>query len=166
MSNKTFRPAVRGLVIDDDNCVLLVKLVFPHGAWWVLPGGGIDSGEDHVNALLRELREETGLEDPTIGACVWNRVHEFSMTDTSGVQWDGQSESVYLVRTSRFTPSPFFNAAELEKENLFEHKWWTVSELLSYDGPDHLSPPDLASYVHVIINDGVPSLPFNIFHSS
>lgn len=166
MSSKALRPAVRGLVIDDDNSILLVKLVFPHGAWWVLPGGGIDAGEDHHNALLRELREETGLEDPLIGTCVWNRVHEFSMVDTNGVQWQGQSESVYLVRTKRFTPAPSFSIEQLESENLFEHKWWTVSELLAYDGPDHLSPPDLASYVHVIVNNGAPSVPFEIFHTS
>lgn len=166
MTNPVFRPAVRGLVLDGDNCVLLVKLVFPHGAWWVLPGGGIDAGESHIDALHRELREETGLRNPTIGACVWNRVHQFSMTDTAGVEWNGQSESVYLVQTERFTPTPSFSTEELERENLFEHKWWTLSELLAYDGPDNLSPPDLASYLHVIIRDGVPAVPFEIFHSS
>lgn len=166
MSSKRFRPAVRGLVLDDNNSVLLVKLVFPQGAWWVLPGGGIDEGEHYLDALHRELHEETGLVEPTIGPCVWNRVHQFNMTDTSGVQWDGQSESVYLVRTERFTPSPLFSTSQLESENLFEHKWWTLSELLAYDGPDNLSPPDLASYVHVIIRDGAPSVPFEIFHTS
>lgn len=166
MTAKNFRPAVRGLVLDNNDCVLLVKLVFPQGSWWVLPGGGIDDGEEHLDALHRELREETGLDAPTIGACVWHRVHQFNMVDTTGVQWDGQSESVYLVRTERFTPTPALSSQELENENLFEHKWWTLSELLAYDGPDNLSPPDLASYIHVIVRDGVPSVPFDIFHSS
>lgn len=166
MTAKKFRPAVRGLVLDNDNCVLLVKLVFPNGAWWVLPGGGIDQGEQHLDALYRELQEETGLINPSISGHVWNRVHQFDMTDTNGVRWDGQSESVYLVRTERFTPTPLFSSDELERENLFEHKWWTVPELLAYDGPDNLSPPDLASYIHVIIRDGVPMAPFDIFHSS
>ena len=56
MTMSTFRPAVRGLVLDSDNCVLLVKLVFPNGSWWVLPGGGIDAGESHVDALHRGLQ--------------------------------------------------------------------------------------------------------------
>jgi 8-oxo-dGTP pyrophosphatase MutT (NUDIX family) len=166
MTTPKLRPAVRGLVIDNDNCVLLVKLVFPNGSWWVLPGGGIDDGEDHLDALHRELLEETGLQSPTIGGCVWNRVHQFNMTDTDGVQWDGQTESVYLVQTERFIPAPSFSTEELERENLFEHKWWTLSELLTYDGPDNLSPPDLASYLHVIIRNGIPHTPFEIFHSS
>lgn len=29
--------------------------------WWQMPQGGIDEGEDHVTAALRELREETGM---------------------------------------------------------------------------------------------------------
>ena len=57
------RTAVRALVIDHDNHVLMVRLDFPNGSWWVLPGGGIEPGEDEISALHRELREEVGLVD-------------------------------------------------------------------------------------------------------
>ena len=162
MNRQLIRPAVRGLVIDHDDCVLMVKLVFPQGTWWVLPGGGIDEGEDHLDALHRELREETGLSDAVIGAAVWNRVHYFRMTDTEGRVWDGQEETVYLVRTERFEPAPHLSVDELRGENLHEHRWWSISDLLAYDGTDRFSPPDLASYLHVIVRDGVPSTPFSI----
>ena len=36
------------------------------GAWWQMPQGGIDAGEDPVVAALRELREETGIRSASI----------------------------------------------------------------------------------------------------
>ena len=44
--------------------VLLARIApgFADTGWWTLPGGGLDFGEQPVVCVLRELREETGLE--------------------------------------------------------------------------------------------------------
>ena len=160
------RPAVRGLVIDEDNHVLMVRLVFDNGAFWVLPGGGIDLGEDHITALHRELAEETGLVGASIGAPVWERTHFFTLVDSDGTEWAGQTETVYLVRTPRFEPAPHFSAEQLLAENLHEHKWWTIDEIASYVGSDHFAPPSIAEHLHHIVQHGVPTTPLVISQTS
>ncbi len=43
--------------------VLLCRHEKPGKEYWLLPGGGVNSGESLVDALRRELAEEVGIED-------------------------------------------------------------------------------------------------------
>ena len=49
------------VITDESGRVLLVRRNYSRHDW-VLPGGGVDAGESVVDAGVREVREETGLE--------------------------------------------------------------------------------------------------------
>lgn len=63
---------VGAVIRDDQGQLLLVKRGHEPGAGlWSLPGGRIEPGETDAEALIREMREETGLEvnpGPLLGA--------------------------------------------------------------------------------------------------
>ena len=69
MTNPTFGEKKEGVtyktrygvyaVIADSNKEKIILVQAPNGAWF-LPGGEIEEGEDHLEALQRELIEELG----------------------------------------------------------------------------------------------------------
>ena len=57
-------PRVRvSAVLRWSDRVLLCRHEKPGKEYWLLPGGGVNSGESLANALHRELREEVGIDD-------------------------------------------------------------------------------------------------------
>lgn len=134
----------RVLLFDRDNHVLLFLTKAPDTsgiARWLTPSGGVDPGESHAEAAIRELFEETGLEGIDLGTSVW--AHDFV------VEWDDADHDTghaefYTAVVDRFEPS---NAhwTEDEKIDVLEHKWWSLAELIATDDP--YEPAELVNLV-------------------
>ncbi|HEV8187330.1 MAG TPA: NUDIX domain-containing protein [Pyrinomonadaceae bacterium] len=57
-----FTVTAGAVIFNDQKQVLLLKHRFRAGSGWGLPGGFLERGEQPIEALRRELREEIGLE--------------------------------------------------------------------------------------------------------
>lgn len=153
------RRAVRALVVDPDDRVLLVRFEFPTVTVWATPGGGVEGDEDDEFALRRELDEELGLTDVEIGPHIWSRRHIIPFLDGS---WDGQDDRIYLVRVPAFVPRPRFGWEQLRAERVHELRWWTPWELMTAnDERTRFAPRRLSELVHALLADGPPAAPID-----
>jgi double-stranded uracil-DNA glycosylase len=148
------RPAVRALVLDRADRVLLVKFVDSVGqVWWATPGGGIAEGEAYEEALRRELHEELGLTDFELGPHIWKREPVFA--------WMGRilraPERIYLVRVDEHEPAP---AVDLLAEAVHEVRWWTLDELESTS--ETLVPLRLPRFLRELLEQGPPREPLDV----
>jgi 8-oxo-dGTP pyrophosphatase MutT (NUDIX family) len=129
----------RILLFDESGCVLLFLTIAPDTsgfARWVTPGGGVDPGETHAEAAIRELFEETGLRIADPGEPVWN--YDFV------VEWDDADHDTghaeyYVVHTSRFDPSSE-GWTDSERVDTLDSRWWRLDELETTPEPFEPAP--------------------------
>ena len=58
-NGKTFvRPSARAIIIKDNKIYMVHSLVYDY---YKFPGGGIESNESNIDAVIRETKEEAGL---------------------------------------------------------------------------------------------------------
>jgi 8-oxo-dGTP pyrophosphatase MutT (NUDIX family) len=60
-----YRTAVRGVIIHDKNLLMIYS---SNVGDYKFPGGGVNEGETHAQALCREIQEECGMEVKHIGS--------------------------------------------------------------------------------------------------
>ena len=163
MNSIQMRHAVRALILSETNEVLLLKMEHPtrSGELWLLPGGGVKSNEDPVDALQREVWEETGLalfDSPNL---IWRRTHRFERGFEDSVTAIDQHERIYLVKSQRFEPSAD-NNPDLSKVGVFhEFRWWSVATLNK--AIDELfAPRSLPRLVQRLVVEGPPSVPITL----
>ena len=123
------RLSAKGFVVDEQDRLLLLDCVDPARPdvrWWELPGGGVEPGEDEVDALVREVLEETGLQvgPDAVGPLVWTQ--ESTFLHRGQRRWARCHGRV--VRVSPGTPTALALTDE-ETDTILGQRWWTPAEL-------------------------------------
>jgi 8-oxo-dGTP pyrophosphatase MutT (NUDIX family) len=157
MSERFDRPSARVVVVDDDGCVFLWRIVDPvddKPPLWITPGGGIERGEPAAVAAARELREETGLVvDPAaLGGPVAVCRGEWSFRGIPLYSVD----SFFALRVPRFEPS-LDGLEMIERVIHVGWDWWHPERLDSAD--EHVLPAGLADLVRAIGRGDVAPTP-------
>jgi 8-oxo-dGTP diphosphatase len=149
------RLAARAIVLDEHDRVLLFRGELPDRApWWFTPGGAVEAGESHVQALVRELAEEIGLrlrvED--VGPPVWTRDHLFMWHSVL----ERHLEEFYLVRAPGHVVD---TSAHLEAESavIREHRWWSLAHIRRSE--EVFAPRRLGIELTRLLTDGPPPEP-------
>ncbi|HXM55526.1 MAG TPA: NUDIX domain-containing protein [Candidatus Dormibacteraeota bacterium] len=151
------RAAARVLLLDPAARVLLVRFEDRETdySWWATPGGGIQPDETPEGAARREVHEETGLRDFSLGPCVWIREFEFTWRDRRY----RQREHIFAARVPVFEPSlDGFEGYELAL--LPEHRWWTVDEIER--SRERFGPRRLGGLLRELLARGFPAEPIEI----
>ena len=124
------RLSSKAFVVDGAGRLLLLACTDPDRpgtSWWELPGGGVEPGESEVEALVREVREETGL--------------QVDLAAVGPLQWT--QESTFLFRSVRMharchgrvvrVASPDLPGVPVltggETGSILGQRWWSPAEL-------------------------------------
>lgn len=106
--------------------------------------------------MHRELDEELGLRNATIGPHIWNRLHVIPFIDG---RWDGQRERIHLVHAPSFDPRPRLSWEQLHAEYVFEVRWWRHEDIT--DGLPFV-PATLRTHLDVLRREGPPNQPLDV----
>ncbi len=133
------RDIVAGVIVSSDNKILMGKgrdgSVYKD--CWLIPGGGVDEGETKLQTLVREIKEEAGLDVSSYEA----ELVEDSATGESEKTLQDTGERV-MVRMNFFTyrikiPQLAEDIIVQAGDDLVELAWVPLKKLSEYK----ISPP-------------------------
>jgi 8-oxo-dGTP pyrophosphatase MutT (NUDIX family) len=138
------RETARVVLINESGEIFLLLTEFDPEvglpARWLTPGGGIDHQEPILDAAIRELREETGLEISPEALSV--KIGSFSGRWHWG---DGENFHTYVDHVFYLEVNHFelddTGWTDEERRDILHHRWWPLDELELSGEP--VSPPGL-----------------------
>lgn len=128
-------------MLDEAGRILLIKEGYDRERWG-FPGGALEPGETPEQAVVREVREETGVE-----VRVEDRVGSYSLADST--------LTAHLFRCTILAGSP----AVPDTGEIAEVEWWPVDALPSpQTNLLHHGVPDVLAGLTGVVRSGLPRI--------
>jgi len=145
-----YRPCAGLMIVNEQSRVFVGKRIdTKEGDWWQMPQGGVDPGEDLVEAAYRELHEETGIarDKAEIIARTEEELFYDLPDELKGKLWKGkyigQRQSWFLMRFTGAESDIDLNVHDPAEFNDYR---WTEADLL----PDLIIPFKRDVYARVL----------------
>ncbi len=164
VGNLPFRDTARALVFDPANRLLLIAYQASRDVdparpglrrFWFTPGGGVEPGETHEVAVVRELGEEIGVADAPRGPWVARRETPLTLFRRHCIA----RERYFVVRL----PSDAIDTANLaatENDPILDVRWWPLDELAA--SGEIVEPASLLALARRILADDIPAEPVSL----
>jgi len=127
-----YRQGVIGFVINNDGkfflgrrCPSKMDYFFLHLDHWQPPQGGIDKNEPLEEAIVREVREETGLNTKIIYACHETYKYDWTIAFMRHkYHFRGQNKKIFLLKYDGGE-----SGVKLDPHEFIDYKWVNLEEL-------------------------------------
>ncbi|MDC1155487.1 RNA pyrophosphohydrolase [Candidatus Pelagibacter sp.] len=131
--NLPLRSGVGIIVLNKENKVFVAKRIDNPKNFWQMPQGGVDEGEDFVEAAYRELQEETSIQSVKL-------IKELEGTFTYelpnhllGIIWKGkfkgQKQKWFIMR---FVGEESEINIKTKKPEFFDWKWIEIDQITEF----------------------------------
>lgn len=112
------RPSVRSIILRDGRVAMVHSLKYDY---YKFPGGGIEAGESHLQALQRETLEEAGLQILPETVREFGAVRRIEKSDLPGVEVFVQDNFYYLCEVLPECRSQSLDDYEAEERFTLEY---------------------------------------------
>jgi len=136
-SNWDYRQSVSAFILNKNDQLLLISPVRVVNYSWNIPGGGLEAGETHEQAVFREIKEELLIDfkyleilykSDVINKYEYPEEHILKRFESTGQKYKGQERIQFVMRFI----SDDFSLIKLDLSEVSSFKWVSLNDLPQY----------------------------------